>query len=92
MIPHTSLLDMHPIPRNSLNNESYEAMYSFSHFNPLQSQMFHVLYHTDNNILVGAPTGNRASLISFSQKKTCISILNIVILFFQNFETATFSK
>ena len=69
MIPHTSLLDMHPIPRNSLNNESYEAMYSFSHFNPLQSQMFHVLYHTDNNILVGAPTGNRASLISFCQKK-----------------------
>ena len=58
MIPHTSLLDVHPIPRSSLKNETFESLYSFSHFNPLQSHMFHVLYHTDNNILVGAPTGS----------------------------------
>ena len=56
---HTDLLDMHPVPTTALRNPAFEALYNrFSHFNPIQSQTFHALYHTDKNILVGAPTGS----------------------------------
>jgi activating signal cointegrator complex subunit 3 len=57
---HTDLLNLHPIPITALKNPDYESLYSnrFSHFNPIQSQMFHVLYHTNRNVLVGAPTGS----------------------------------
>ena len=37
--PHTELLDLDPLPLSALNNPSYQAMYSFSHFNPLQTQV-----------------------------------------------------
>jgi activating signal cointegrator complex subunit 3 len=30
----------------------------FTHFNAIQTQAFHTLYHTDNNVLLGAPTGS----------------------------------
>lgn len=33
-------------------------MYKFTHFNPIQTQIFHTLYHTDTNVLLGAPTGS----------------------------------
>ncbi|KAL0039926.1 hypothetical protein WJX77_011783 [Trebouxia sp. C0004] len=56
--PHTELLDLDPLPLSALNNPTYQAMYSFSHFNPLQTQAFHALYHTDENVLLGAPTGS----------------------------------
>ncbi|KAK9021319.1 hypothetical protein V6N11_011314 [Hibiscus sabdariffa] len=55
---HTELLDLKPLPVTSLANSTYESLYSFSHFNPIQTQIFHVLYHTDNNVLLGAPTGS----------------------------------
>ncbi|KAF5178468.1 Dexh-box atp-dependent rna helicase dexh14 [Thalictrum thalictroides] len=55
---HTELLDLRPLPVTSLGNKSYEDLYKFSHFNPIQTQTFHVLYHTDNNVLLGAPTGS----------------------------------
>lgn len=56
--PHTDLLPLQPIPKSILNNKQYEALYSFSHFNPIQTQIFHCLYHTDTNVLLGAPTGS----------------------------------
>ncbi|GLT55585.1 hypothetical protein SLA2020_286950, partial [Shorea laevis] len=55
---HTELLDLKPLPLMSLGNSTYEALYKFSHFNPIQTQTFHVLYHSDNNVLLGAPTGS----------------------------------
>lgn len=55
---HTELLDLKPLPVTSLGNSTYESLYKFSHFNPIQTQIFHVLYHTDNNVLLGAPTGS----------------------------------
>lgn len=55
---HTELLDLRPLPVTSLGNRTYESLYNFSHFNPIQTQTFHVLYHTDNNVLLGAPTGS----------------------------------
>jgi hypothetical protein len=43
---------------SALRNSSYEQLYGFSHFNPIQTQIFHTLYHTQKNVLLGAPTGN----------------------------------
>lgn len=56
--PHTDLLQLQPLPKSVLNNKDYELLYTFSHFNPIQTQIFHCLYHTDNNVLLGAPTGS----------------------------------
>nr|XP_045603528.1 activating signal cointegrator 1 complex subunit 3-like [Procambarus clarkii] len=56
--PHTDLLDLDPLPITALNNSELEKLYSFTHFNPIQTQLFHCLYHTDNNVLLGAPTGS----------------------------------
>eukprot|EP01038_Epipyxis_sp_PR26KG_P011120 gene11120-14924_t len=57
MTPHTNLLDIHPVPKSALQNKKFESLFPyFTHFNPIQSQTFHVLYHTNTNILVGAPT------------------------------------
>ncbi|KAJ7519602.1 hypothetical protein O6H91_20G045600 [Diphasiastrum complanatum] len=56
--PHTELLDLRPLPIEALANNVYEDLYNFSHFNPIQTQTFHTLYHTDNNVLLGAPTGS----------------------------------
>lgn len=56
--PHTELLALQPLPVSVLNNVQYETLYPFTHFNPIQTQIFHCLYHTDNNVLLGAPTGS----------------------------------
>jgi activating signal cointegrator complex subunit 3 len=56
--PHTELLDLDPLPVEALNNPDLQALYSFTHFNPIQTQIFHCLYHTDTNCLIGAPTGS----------------------------------
>eukprot|EP01117_Protostelium_nocturnum_P007948 TRINITY_DN2836_c0_g2_i3.p1 TRINITY_DN2836_c0_g2~~TRINITY_DN2836_c0_g2_i3.p1 ORF type:complete len:1451 (-),score=559.69 TRINITY_DN2836_c0_g2_i3:47-4399(-) len=56
--PHTELLDLEPLPLQALKNPEYEKLYNFSHFNPIQTQIFHTLYYTNNNVLLGAPTGS----------------------------------
>uniref|UniRef100_A0A8C4HEY4 Activating signal cointegrator 1 complex subunit 3 n=1 Tax=Dicentrarchus labrax TaxID=13489 RepID=A0A8C4HEY4_DICLA len=56
--PHTELLDLQPLPVTALGNREYECLYKFTHFNPIQTQIFHTLYHTDTNVLLGAPTGS----------------------------------
>ncbi|XP_044008422.1 activating signal cointegrator 1 complex subunit 3, partial [Aphidius gifuensis] len=56
--PHTDLLELQPLPITVLKNDKYQSLYKFSHFNPIQTQIFHCLYHTDNNVLLGAPTGS----------------------------------
>uniref|UniRef100_A0A452IL56 Activating signal cointegrator 1 complex subunit 3 n=1 Tax=Gopherus agassizii TaxID=38772 RepID=A0A452IL56_9SAUR len=56
--PHTELLDLQPLPITALGYREYEALYKFTHFNPIQTQIFHTLYHTDCNVLLGAPTGS----------------------------------
>ncbi|CAK0786311.1 hypothetical protein CVIRNUC_009524 [Coccomyxa viridis] len=56
--PHTELLDLDPLPLSALDCPEYEAQYRFSHFNPIQTQAFHTLYHTDESVLLGAPTGS----------------------------------
>ncbi|XP_030527383.2 DExH-box ATP-dependent RNA helicase DExH12-like [Rhodamnia argentea] len=57
--PPTELLDLQPLPVTALRNPSYEALYKdFKNFNPVQTQVFTVLYNTDDNVLVAAPTGS----------------------------------
>ncbi|KAF5297298.1 hypothetical protein FQA39_LY12137 [Lamprigera yunnana] len=56
--PHTELLELRPLSIEALDNPVYQSLYNFSHFNPVQTQIFHALYHRDENILLGAPTGS----------------------------------
>ncbi|GFQ81252.1 activating signal cointegrator 1 complex subunit 3 [Trichonephila clavata] len=56
--PHTDLLQLVPLPTTALKNPQYEKLYKFDYFNPIQTQIFHTLYHTDHNVLLGAPTGS----------------------------------
>ncbi len=62
--PHTDLLDLAPLPKAALQRADFEAVYNFAYFNPIQTQAFHVLYHTDANVLVGAPTGSGKTLLA----------------------------
>ena len=64
--PHTDLLDLTPLPLSALQNPRFEALYQgrFTHFNPVQTQLFHTLYHTNRNVLAGAPTGSGKTLIA----------------------------
>lgn len=54
----SELLDLQPLPVTALGNHEFESLYKFTHFNPIQTQIFHTLYHTDTNVLLGAPTGS----------------------------------
>jgi activating signal cointegrator complex subunit 3 len=55
---NTDLLDLHPLPVSALQDPAYESMYKYTHFNPVQTQIFHTAYNTDQNILLGSPTGS----------------------------------
>ena len=58
--PHTELLPLRPLPRAALGEPAFCALYEgrFTHFNAIQTQAFHTLYHSDENVLLGAPTGS----------------------------------
>ncbi|CAI5739448.1 unnamed protein product [Hyaloperonospora brassicae] len=57
---YTKLLRLHPQPLQSLDDPVYQALYvdKFQHFNPIQTQVFHQLYHQNGNVLLCAPTGS----------------------------------
>ena len=46
--PNTELLDLQPMPVSALGNKGFESLYPFTHFNPVQTQTFHALYHRDD--------------------------------------------
>ncbi|KAK4389984.1 DExH-box ATP-dependent RNA helicase DExH12 [Sesamum angolense] len=49
--PPTELLDLQPLPVTALRNPAYEAVYQqFKHFNPVQTQVFTILYNSDDNV------------------------------------------
>jgi activating signal cointegrator complex subunit 3 len=60
--PHTELLNLQPLPLSALKDARLAALYRFTHFNPVQTQAFHTLYHSDDNVLMGAPTGSGKTL------------------------------
>lgn len=57
---YTDLLKLQPLPISALKNAKLEAIYGqkFQYFNPMQTQIFHCLYHTPTNVLLGSPTGS----------------------------------
>jgi len=57
---YTDLLELQPLPVAALKNPSLEEIYGqrFPFFNPMQTQIFHTLYHTSANVLLGSPTGS----------------------------------
>ncbi|KAF3901879.1 hypothetical protein ABW21_db0200647 [Orbilia brochopaga] len=56
----TDLLSLQPLPITALQNPLLEGIYGpkFQYFNPMQTQLFHTLYHSQTNILLGSPTGS----------------------------------
>ncbi|KAI9341779.1 Sec63 Brl domain-containing protein [Zopfochytrium polystomum] len=58
--PHTDLLSLQPLPVSALQDPILEEICKqrFDYFNPVQTQIFHTLYHTQHNTLIGAPTGS----------------------------------
>ncbi|XP_078037665.1 activating signal cointegrator 1 complex subunit obelus [Augochlora pura] len=60
----TKLLELQPLPVKALKEPRFERLYKFTHFNPIQTQIFHCLYHTDNNVLLGAPTGSGKTIVA----------------------------
>ncbi|XDG06846.1 hypothetical protein ABKA04_006461 [Annulohypoxylon sp. FPYF3050] len=57
---YTDLLNLQPLPITALKNPGLEEIYAqrFQYFNPMQTQIFHTLYHTPANVLLGSPTGS----------------------------------
>ncbi|KAF7518489.1 hypothetical protein PCG10_010752 [Penicillium crustosum] len=57
---YTDLLNLQPLPISALKNPILEEVYGqrFQFFNPMQTQIFHLLYHTPANVLLGSPTGS----------------------------------
>lgn len=57
---YTDLLNLQPLPISALKNPLLEEIYGqrFQFFNPMQTQIFHCLYHTSANVLLGSPTGS----------------------------------
>lgn len=52
--PFTDLIDLTPLPTSALQDEKYEALFTkFDTFNPIQTQLFHTLYHTDSPVFLG---------------------------------------
>eukprot|EP00002_Diphylleia_rotans_P023954 TRINITY_DN471_c0_g2_i6.p1 TRINITY_DN471_c0_g2~~TRINITY_DN471_c0_g2_i6.p1 ORF type:complete len:1922 (+),score=509.87 TRINITY_DN471_c0_g2_i6:33-5798(+) len=76
--PHTELLDLQPLTIAALKNKEFEALYpKFKYFNPIQTQVFGILYGHDDNTLVCAPPGSGKTICAefalfrkFSQKSS----------------------
>ncbi|KAM3413528.1 putative helicase mug81 [Cercospora zeina] len=57
---YTDLLNLQPLPIKALKNPLLEEIYGqrFQFFNPMQTQLFHCMYYTSANVLLGSPTGS----------------------------------
>ncbi|KAI1852439.1 hypothetical protein JX266_002617 [Neoarthrinium moseri] len=57
---YTDLLNLQPLSISALKNDALEDLYAqrFQYFNPMQTQIFHTLYNTSANVLLGSPTGS----------------------------------
>ncbi|GAW82695.1 RNA helicase [Plasmodium gonderi] len=59
----SEILPVVPLSTQVLKIPSYIKFFPFQYFNPIQTQMFHATFHTDENILLGAPTGSGKTVI-----------------------------
>jgi activating signal cointegrator complex subunit 3 len=63
--PWTDLQDLTPLPTTALQEPRFEQLYSmFETFNPIQTQLFHVMYHTNTPVFLGAPTGSGKTVVA----------------------------
>lgn len=63
--PWTDLQDLTPLPTTALQEPRFEQLYSmFDTFNPIQTQLFHVMYHTNTPVFLGAPTGSGKTIVA----------------------------
>ncbi|KAH8581649.1 small nuclear ribonucleoprotein helicase [Cryptosporidium sp. chipmunk genotype I] len=63
----TELLNVTPIPIKSLRYPEIIRYYNNKQIfflNPIQSQLFHILFHSDENIFLGAPTGSGKTMVA----------------------------
>ncbi|KAF7457989.1 activating signal cointegrator 1 complex subunit 3 [Cryptosporidium felis] len=82
----TELLKVKPIPLNSLKDNKIIKYYNnkgIFFLNPIQSQLFHILFHTDENIFLGAPTGSGKTMVAE------IAIFKILLSGFEKNDHAT---
>ena len=64
-MPFTNLIDLTPLSKSALHQNSFQNLYTkFETFNPIQTQLFHALYHTDCPVLLGAPTGSGKTIVA----------------------------
>lgn len=57
--PHTPLLDMQRAPVKALKRDDFQQLYpDWEYFNKIQTQTFKSLFDSDDNVLLGAPTGS----------------------------------
>ena len=66
-LEYTDLLDLRPLKISALSNPDFEEIYEkkgIQFFNPIQTQVFHTLYHSDQNVLIGSPTGSGKTIVS----------------------------
>jgi activating signal cointegrator complex subunit 3 len=56
--PTTKLLPLAPLSKEVVPEKYHKIFTGFTQFNPVQSQVFHALHHTDCNVFLGAPTGS----------------------------------
>ena len=56
---HTPILDLQPLPVQALKVSEYVDLYpEWQQFNNIQTQTFNSLFQSDDNVLVGSPTGS----------------------------------
>lgn len=54
----TPIYDLQPVPVSSLEVPEFIQLFPWTHFNKIQTQTFHALYNTDENVFIGASVGN----------------------------------
>lgn len=54
----TPIYDLQPLPVSTLNEPEYADLFPWTTFNKIQTQAFHSLYNTDDNVFIGASVGN----------------------------------
>lgn len=53
----TDLLDVQSVPTSALKSEDLSNTFEFNYFNKFQSQCFHALWNTNENVFIGASKG-----------------------------------
>ena len=60
----TRLQKLNPLPTTALKNPLIESIYPFKYFNPMQTMVFHTLYHSNVSTFVGSPTGSGKTVVA----------------------------